>query len=439
MMRKILFVDNNSDSTQKFKKTLRSISREWEIETVVNGNEALNLMSKSPFDAVVSDIMIQGMGGVEFLDTVNDRYPETVRIIHSAFTEPEMVLKSKNTVHQFLMKPCSAETMKNTIERTCILRDLLRGEALKKIIAGIRTLPSLPVLYNQIVAEMQSSEPSLRKVGYLISQDVSMSAKTLQLVNSALFGLSQKIADPQQAVVYVGIETLKALVLSFHVFSSFEEEAESCGFSLSKMWRHSLMTSRLAKNIARVENADRKVMEKAMISGMLHDLGKLILFKVPGKYKEVMSLIETTGCSSAEAEYAVMDTSHAELGAYLLGLWGLPGNIVETVAFHHNPSKLIDNMFVLQNKPSKEVLYKTKPEDVDSSSQSVEKYSSGFSTLTAVHIANALTMQDDCSSETTSFPYVDMSYLKRLGLTDKLPEWIELYKDTMRLSETNYR
>ncbi len=438
-MRKILFVDNNSDSTQKFKKTLGSISREWEIETVVNGNEALNLMSKSPFDAVVSDIMIQGMGGVEFLDTVNDRYPETVRIIHSAFTEPEMVLKSKNTVHQFLMKPCSAETMKNTIERTCILRDLLRGEALKKIIAGIRTLPSLPVLYNQIVAEMQSSEPSLRKVGYLISQDVSMSAKTLQLVNSALFGLSQKIADPQQAVVYVGIETLKALVLSFHVFSSFEEEAESCGFSLSKMWRHSLMTSRLAKNIARVENADRKVMEKAMISGMLHDLGKLILFKVPGKYKEVMSLIETTGCSSAEAEYAVMDTSHAELGAYLLGLWGLPGNIVETVAFHHNPSKLIDNMFVLQNEPSKEVLYITKPEDVDSSSQSVEKYSSGFSTLTAVHIANALTMQGDCSSETTSFPYVDMSYLKRLGLTDKLPEWIELYKDTMRLSETNYR
>jgi len=429
-MRKILFVDNNPNTTLEFKKTLGSICREWEVENVVSGNEALNVMSKSPFDAVVSDIQIQGMNGVRLLDTVNERHPETVRIIHSMFIDPEMVLKSKDTVHQFLIKPCSAEMMKNTIERTCILRDLLRDEALKKIISGIRTLPSLPVLYNLIVAEMQSPEPSLKKVGKLISQDVSMSAKILQLVNSAIFGLPQKIADPQQAAVYVGMATLKSLVLSFHVFSSLEDKAESCGFSLSKMWKHSLLTSRLAKDIARAEKADRKVMEEAMIAGMLHDIGKLVLLEVPGQYKEVSDIIESTGCESAEAEYTVIETSHSELGAYLLGLWGLPGNVVETVAFHHNPSKLIDNMFVMQNESSKEESCETKPEDVDSSSQSVEKYSSGFSTLTAVHIANALTMQGDCSSETTSFPYVDMSYLKRLGLTDKLPEWAELYKNT---------
>jgi putative nucleotidyltransferase with HDIG domain len=434
-MRKILFVDNDPDTAQEFKKTFRSMCQEWEMENVVSGKEALSFMSKSPFDAVVSDMLIQGMDGVELLDTVNERYPETVRIIHSKLADPEMVLKSKNTVHQFLMKPCSAETMKNTIERTCILRDLLRDEALKKIIAGIRTLPSLPVLYNLIVAEMQSPEPSLKKVGYLISQDVSMSAKILQLVNSAIFGLPKKFADPQQAAVYVGIETLKSLVLSFHVFSSLEEDAESCGVSLSEMWKHSLMTSRLAKDIARAEKADRKVAEDAMIAGMLHDVGKLILLKVPGKYHEVMNLVETTDCSSTEAEYTVMGTSHSELGAYLLELWGLPGNVVETVAFHHNPSKLIDNIFIMQNESSKEELCKTKPEDGDSSSQSAEKYSSEFGTLTAVHIANALTMQGDCSSETTSFPYVDMSYLKRLGLTDKLPEWEEFYKNTMEPSE----
>ncbi len=134
-----------------------------------------------------------------------------------------------------------------------------------------------------------------------------------------------------------------------------------------------------------------------------------------------------------------MGTSHSELGAYLLWIWGLPGNVAETVAFHHNPSKLIDNIFVMQNESSEEESCKTKTEDIDPSSQSVEKYSSGFSTLTAVHIANALTMQGNCSSETTSFPYVDMPYLKRLGLTDKLPEWVELYKNTMQLSETKIR
>ncbi|MCP4255448.1 MAG: HDOD domain-containing protein [Candidatus Scalindua sp.] len=329
--------------------------------------------------------------------------------------------------------------MKNAKERTCILRDLLRNESLKKTITGIRTLPSLPVLYNAIVAEMQSPEPSLKKVGALISQDVSMSAKILQLTNSALLCLPQKIADPQQAAVYVGVETLKSLVLSFHVFSSLEEDAESCGFSLSKMWQHSLMTSKLAKDIARAEKTDGKIAEEAMISGMLHDVGKLILLKLPKKYNEVTSLMETTGCGSAEAEYTVMETSHSEMGAYLLEHWRVPENVVEAVAFHHNPSKLIDKILAMQNESSQDELNKTKSEDVNSNSQSIERYSSEFSTLTAVHIANALMMQGNCSSETTSFPYVDMSYLKRLGLTDKLPEWVELYMDTMQLSETNNR
>ncbi len=101
MMRKILFVENDPGTALEFKKTLRSMCREWEMENVVSGNEAMDFMSKSPFDAVVSDIQIQGIDGVELLDTVNERYPENVRIIHSKYTDPEMVLKSKNTVHQF--------------------------------------------------------------------------------------------------------------------------------------------------------------------------------------------------------------------------------------------------------------------------------------------------------------------------------------------------
>ncbi|GAX60222.1 signal transduction protein [Candidatus Scalindua japonica] len=438
MIRRILFVDNNSNTSREFKETLSSVCREWMVESVVNGNAAMNIMSDTQFDAVISDILIPGMDGVKLLDFVNDRYPDTVRIIHSTFTEPEIVLKSKNTVHQFLMKPCSVETMKNTIERTCILRDLLGNEILKKTIARIRTLPSLPVLYNLIVEEMHAPEPSLKKVGDLISQDISMSAKILQLVNSALFGLPQKITSPQQAVVYVGIETLKSLVLSFHVFSSLEDDADSCGFSLLKMWKHSLKTSRLAKDIARAEKSDRKAAEEAMIAGMLHDIGKLVLLKLPVRYNEVMSLVETTGCSHSEAEYTVMKTSHAELGAYLLGLWGLSGSIVETVTFHHNPSKLINNMFETQKDVSKEESSETKTEDINSNSGSIEQYTSGFATLTAVHVANALAMQENCTSETTSFPEIDMPYLKKLGLAEKLPEWVGLYKKTMQLSEAKF-
>ncbi len=293
---------------------------------------------------------------------------------------------------------------------------LLKNKSLRKIVTGIEKLPSLPRLYNLIVGEIQSKNASLKRVGHIISQDISMSAKVLQLANSAFFGLPQKITNPQQAAVYLGIDTLKALVISVDVFSSFIEDAESCGFSIADMRKHSMMVGRLAQNIARAQTNDKKVVEEVMIAGILHDIGKLILLKVPKEYKKVMDLIEKSGCDPVEAEYIVMKTSHAELGAYLLRLWEIPDNIVELVAFHHNPSKLIENMFIVSNKNPREVSGKAK----------------GFIALTAVHMANALLMQESSSPGTTEFPYVDILYLRTLNLTDKLPEWVECYNEVIR-------
>ena len=192
-----------------------------------------------------------------------------------------------------------------------------------------------------IVKEMQSPEPSLKKIGYIISQDVSMSSKILQIVNSAFFGPPQNIKDPQQAIIHLGIDTLRALVLSNHIFSSFPENSELYGIPLTEMWKHSLMTGRLAKDIARSESGEKEVAEDALIAGIFHDLGKLILFKVPDLYRGVKDFIEKNGCNSVEAEYAVLKTSHAELGAYLLGLRGIPDNIVESVAFSPPSVKVI--------------------------------------------------------------------------------------------------
>ncbi|GAX59211.1 signal transduction protein [Candidatus Scalindua japonica] len=433
-MRNIIFVDNDSVATRKLKKLLGTMCPEWEIEVTRSGKEALDLMSRSPFDVIVSDLRIQGMNGIELFETVSESYPETVRIIHSEASD----LRSTMIVHQFLKKPCSAEAMKNTILRTYKLQELLRKKILRKTVAGIKNLPSLPRLYNMIVEEMQSPDVSLKKVGYLISQDISMSAKILQLVNSAFFALPQKITDPQQASVYIGLETLKSLVLSIHVFSSLTKDAESYGFFPVKMWKHSLKTGKLASDIARSENADRAIVDGAMISGMLHDIGKLIiLLEMPKEFIDVMNLVEATGCCPTEAEYSILDTSHAELGAYLLGLWGLPGNVIESVAFHHKPSELIERMF---NTPSETIgddSEITKSKDADIKLQAEEKPATAFTALTAVHIANALTMQGDCSSDTPYFPYVDMSYLKKLGLTDRLPQWVELYEQTKQVSEIN--
>ncbi len=176
------------------------------------------------------------------------------------------------------------------------------------------------------------------------------------------------------------------------------------------------MVGRLARDIARAETDDGEVVEEAMIAGMLHDIGKLILLKVPRQYKKVMVLIEKSGCNFVEAEYTVMKTSHAELGAYLLGLWGIPDNVVEPIAFHHNPSKLLENMFIVPNKIPREASGKAK----------------GFTALTAVHMANALMMQENYNFDIAYSPYVDMLYLRTLNLTDRLPEWADCYNEVIR-------
>ncbi len=437
-MRRTLFVDDDPKEINSLRKMLKPMHQEWEMEFVVSGEEALNFMAKSPFDVIVSDMHMPKMNGIELLGTVMERYPETVRIIHSGHSDKEMVLRSVKSAHQFLIKPSSAEAMKYTIERTCKLRDLLGSETLKKIVTGIKNLPSLPNLYGSIVAEMHSKDASLKRVGYIISQDVSMSAKILQLVNSPFFGLPQKITDPQQAAVYLGIDTLKALVLSIHVFSLFTEDAELHGFSLAEMCRHSLMTGRLARDIARAETDDEQVAQEALIAGILHDIGKLILLKIPRQYKQVMDFIEKRGCDQVEAEYTVMKTSHAELGAYLLGLWGISDNIVEPVAFHHNPSKLLENMFIILNESSGKALGKIKSNDGNLKSQSVKKYSKGFAALTAVHMANAFLVQKNYPSDTTFSTYADMLYLRTLNLTDRLPEWVECYNKAMQKKASKY-
>ena len=424
-MRRILFVDDDQNVLKQFKKVLHPMSRRWEMEFVSNTEEALNLLSESFFDVVVSDMHMPEMDGVKLLGIVRERYPATARIILSAHPDRETVLKSVESAHQFLMKPCDAETIKYTIERTCKLKDLLRNETLVKTITGIKDLPSIPSLYGLIVKEMQSPDASLKKVGHIISQDISMSAKILQFVNSAFFGLPRKIIDPQQAAVYLGIETLKALVLSIHVFSSFSESSELCGFSLSDMWKHSLLTGKLAKEIVHAELEDKTLAEEALIAGLLHDIGKLIMLKIPEQYMEVKDYAEKTGCNYVDAEYAVMKTSHAELGAYLLGLWGLPDDIVETVAFHHSPSKLMDDLIFITNKPSNMVGSNEKSKDDDLKSQLNKNLLMEFTILTAVHLANALMMQKHCFSDDNFFPHVDMLYIRILNLKDKLPKWAE--------------
>jgi Predicted signal transduction protein len=425
-MKRILFVDDELNILQGLKRMLRPMRQEWEMEFVSNGQEALDMMSKSRFDVLVSDMRMPKMDGCELLHNVTKRHPECIRIILSGHSDHELILGSVKHAHQYLMKPCDAEVVKLVINRACGLHEILNNNELRKMITGMHDLPSLPDSYNLIIEEMQSPEPSLKKVGDIIAHDISMSAKVIQLVNSAFFGLPQKILYPPQAAIYLGVETLKAIVLSAHVFSSFTKTSDVLDFSLSNLSEHSMKVGNLTKKIIGSESSDQSIREDAMVAGLLHDIGKLLILNIPGQYKQIQKLINDTGCDDLTAEYEVLNTTHAEIGGYLLGLWGLPTSVVETVVFHHHPSRLIGHTCSLSDKASEERSGHEEPNDSSGlKSQSNSINVKEYDVLTALHVANALINQEDCTSDTTDFKYIDMGYLKSLDLVEKLPEWVE--------------
>ena len=186
-MYKILFVDDESNILNGIKRSFRAMKNEWQMSFSTTGDEAIAILSEDTFDVIVSDIRMPGMDGVQLLKIVKDRFPRVVRLALSGYAETEMELECAKAAHQFLAKPADTETIKKAIDRSLALRILLKEEYLQSALGSIDALPSLPDLYNRILEEISSPEGSISGVATIIGQDLAMSTKVLQLVNSAFF------------------------------------------------------------------------------------------------------------------------------------------------------------------------------------------------------------------------------------------------------------
>jgi HD-like signal output (HDOD) protein len=337
MSKRILFVDDEAMLLLGLQRSLRSMRSEWEMAFVNGGAEALQLMEREPFDIIVTDMRMPAMNGAQLLEEVKRRFPQCFRIILSGQADQETIIRAVDPTHQYLSKPCDTNELKKRLMRAFAVRGLLNNPELQAIVSRLETLPSLPALYIEVTSELESREPSISRIAQLISQDMAMTAKMLQLVNSAFFGLRCRVSNPMQAVQLLGLDTLRALVLSTHVFDKFQTEILGEP-ETSYLWKHSFSVAKFAKSIATFERTDRQTIDDCFTSGLLHDSGKLILSSAMGKqYGGVLELVKRTGRRLVDAEKEVLGYSHAEVAAYLLGLWGLPEGVIEGVAQHHNP------------------------------------------------------------------------------------------------------
>lgn len=389
-MKHVLFVDDDRNVLSGLRRMLRSIRKEWDMDFAPGGAEAVDMLKEKEYDVVVSDMRMPGMDGAQLLEKVQESSPETVRIILSGHSEPSVVMRSVRTAHQFLSKPCSSEQLMKTLEDSYRLRQLLSSPRIKAAASGLETLPSIPDLYDRILREIERPGSSLDQVGEIIAEDVGMTAMILKMVNSSFFGFFREITSPGQAVSLLGVEVIKALVLSAHLFSSFDAEKAAPSFSMEKFRAHSLMVAKLSEAIAEHEGRSKQEREQCSVAGMLHDMGKLLLStQTPTQYEEVLAAARAAGMAEHEAEQRLLEATHGEAGAYLLGLWGVHGEILESVAFHHSPRSL--------------------PAET-------------FSPLAAVHAADYFEHKHmDIQGETAC--ELDMEYLRQCGLSDRIEEW----------------
>jgi len=385
-MKRILFVDDEPNILDGLKRMLRPQRRVWDMAFAPSGQEALTAMAAEPFDVVVTDMKMPGMNGAELLAQVKAGHPGTVRIVLSGHADMEASMRSVSVSHQFLAKPCEADALRAAVDRACGLEVLLREPSLQEALGSVVELPTLPRVYNSLTEALSKEEVDISEVGSIVEEDVGIAAKILQLVNTSFFGLRIEIADLRQATTYLGVTTIRDLVLSYGMFQKFEGSVMPSAFSIEREQSHAFLAARIAKRIL----SEKMAGEQAFLAAMLHDVGKLVLAThLAEPFQTILQAGAGVERPFHAVEREVLGTSHAEIGAYLLGLWGMPYPVVEAVAHHHHPRRV--------------------PEQP------------AFGVLGATHVADALAReQGGCDPELIE---LDEQYLQTLGVAERLPEW----------------
>lgn len=400
----ILFVDDEANILLGLKRMLRSMRNEMDFYFAESGSEALSILTSHEINIIVSDMRMPGMDGAALLTTVMEKYPHIIRIMLTGNADDSSILLSIPIVHQFLAKPSDPDTLKEVLYRACALQELISDQQLKTLVASLGNLPSLPEIYAELQERTKDPDCAIQDIAVIIEKDLAMSTKVLQLVNSAFYGLYKNIDSPGRAVNLLGLDTVKSLVLGVGVFTELAPLSEN-GFSITKLWDHSIMTANFAKAIARLETDEQHVIENSFIGGIVHDIGKLLLYSsLTKKYLQSVAMANDDSVLLSAAEKEVFSADHSDIGGYLIGLWGLPGPVVEAVTFHHK----------LDQYPE-----------------------ASFCPALAVHAADVayyMLNPDTCVGKP---PEINQEFLNQAELSGNFEQWLDACKDIQKGAESD--
>jgi HD-like signal output (HDOD) protein len=334
-MKHILFVDDERQLLDSLRARLYKHRHDWNMSFLYSGEEAIAALETQHVDLIVSDVRMPGMDGGQLLTVVKQRWPTTVRIIVSGYSDPVQAVRLTSIANQYVAKPCDARELENIIDRCFHLQALLSEESLRKVVGRIGSLPAMPKTYARLQAALSQTTVTAGEIADIVNSDAAIASKVLQVTNSAFFRLRKPIVRIKDAVTYLGFATIRNLVLSAEIFSQWKIPIDLPEVNPEQLQNHAQSTAAACKSLAE----GRVSADDAWLAGLVHDIGYWILVQeCPRELARALEAARAEGLPLFECERRVIGATHAEIGAYLLGLWGLPYSIVEAVALHHTPA-----------------------------------------------------------------------------------------------------
>ncbi|MCC7167194.1 MAG: HDOD domain-containing protein [Rhodospirillales bacterium] len=395
---KALFVDDESHILNGLRRMLHGKMPGWDLEFVESGVEALANLAERPADVVVTDMRMPRMDGASLLNEVRRKYPRTIRIILSGYSGAEAIYRTIGPAHQYYAKPCPPDVLVHAISRAMALRKLIHSEALLTLIGSASTVPVLPKTLIRLLDEIQSPDASVGAIAKIIEGDIGLTTQIMKLTNSAYFAIPQQVSTPIQAVRLLGLETIRALALMAGIFEAFAKSGIDLD-AIELLEGRCLGIGAAAKEIALSLNLGLELADRAQCAGMLSHVGSILMqANWPESIAKVRAALSCNRGSVTELELHEFGASHAEIGAYLLGIWGFSDEVVEAVAFHHAPS---DERAFAGATPG---------------------------VLTCLHVAQHFVKPQPVGEEALAnwLGSVDQVYLERLGLSGNIAGWVAL-------------
>jgi len=374
---------------QELADTTQALGEGWEPTSVAGEADALAQFEKRSFDACLVDFNLGSPDASELLNQVLEQRPETIRFLLAYEADLALVAAKVLGSPQILPKPVEPASLKKRLEEG--VNDSDPKQSGNDAANDARDSSAIPSVYSEVLRAIESLGVTDAQVGEIIAQDAALSSEVLRLTNSSYRGFPGDLSDPVEAVQLLGFETVKALVMALQYLA--EHSRLRPGYlSLDQLWQHSVKVGQIARDLILFETKDRTLASQALVGGLLHDLGKVVLAtNFADLYGRVHSLARKQPVTLWDVEKEMFGANHGEIGACLVGMWNMPATVVEAAALHHEP-------------PLGE--------------------HEQLTPLAAVHIANVLEHQlSPDKADMMVAPIINTALLDELNLLQRLPVW----------------